>query len=62
MRLFLIEVFNVADHSSTIFIAKAKDYDHAVSKVANYGGEAQFKLLGMFEQLETEKILYQRIS
>lgn len=59
MTNFLIE-FRKPDGWSMQFMVKAKTQDKAVEHVLDHCGEGHAKVLGIFEQMETEKNMMRR--
>ncbi len=62
MKWFQVELFNVTDKSAMTALVKAKEYSEACVKLAKIHGEANFKLLGMYEQSEIDKNILNRVT
>lgn len=66
-KTFLIEV-NLTPHALEQgrdfknFIVTAKTYEEACGKVAKHIGDGEWKLLGVFEKMETDKDIQVRIK
>lgn len=60
MKNYLIEMWGTG--VSETFFVKAKDYGEACTILAKEKGEASFKLLGLYEPMETNKKVMVRVG
>lgn len=62
MKWFQIEMFNTVTKMAMVAIVKAKEYGAACTKLAQIHGEAQFKLLGMYEPSQLDTTILVRVT